>query len=186
MGDIDTSRKASPSEHSTANKLLRLLWGATWLFLFRPSPAFLRGWRRFLLRCFGARVGPGAKVMPSTRIWAPWNLELGEEACLSHHVDCYCVAQISVGAHATVSQYAHLCSATHDISHPNMKLLQAPIAIGPKSWVCAGAFLGPGVTVGEGAVVGARAVAMRDVEAWSVVAGNPAKFIKTRTLDDAQ
>lgn len=185
MGDIDTSRKACPSEHSTANKLMRVLWGITWLLLFRPSPTSLGGWRRFLLRCFGARVGRGAKIMPSTRIWAPWNLELGDEACLSHHVDCYCVARISVGAHATVSQYAHLCSATHDITHPNMKLIHAPITIGPQAWVCAGAFLGPGVAIGEGAVVGARAVAMRDVEAWEVVAGNPAKFIKTRSLNGA-
>ena len=136
-----------------------------------------------LLRLFGARVGAGAKIMPSTKIWAPWNLVLGEEACLSHDVDCYCVNRVTVGPHATVSQYAHLCTATHDIADPHMRLVTAPIIIGAGAWVCAGAFVGPGVTVGDGAVAGARAVVIKDVDAWTVVAGNPAVFIKQRVLN---
>ena len=179
---LDTSRAACPSSHSTANKVGRLLWAVVWTLLFRPSPAFLRGWRRFLLRCFGARLGRGVKVMPSTRVWAPWNLTMGDEACLSHDVDCYNVAPIEIGAHATVSQYAFLCAASHDISDPRMGLITAPIRIGPAAWVCAGAFVAMGVTVGEGAVVGARAVAVKDVAPWTVVAGNPARVLRKREL----
>jgi putative colanic acid biosynthesis acetyltransferase WcaF len=182
LSPIDTSREACPSQHSTANKVARLLWRAIWLFLFRPSPASLRGWRRFLLRCFGARLGKGVKVMPSTRVWAPWNLTMGDEACLSHDVDCYNVAPIEIGAHATVSQYAFLCAASHDITDPRMALVRAPIHIGPAVWVCAGAYVGMGVTVGEGAVCAARAVVVRDVPPWTVVGGNPARAIGTRTL----
>ena len=179
---IRTDRQSCPSPHSSANKLGRLLWGAAWLLLFRPSPSFLRGWRRFLLRCFGARIGRGAKILPSARIWAPWNLVMGEEACLSHDTDCYNVAPVEIGPHATISQYAHLCAASHDITDPNMRLITAPIRIGPGAWICAGAFVGMGVTVGEGAVVGARAVAVKDVGPWAVVAGNPARFIRKREL----
>jgi putative colanic acid biosynthesis acetyltransferase WcaF len=150
--------------------------------LFRPSPRVCFGWRRFLLRCFGAKVGRNAHVYPSCRVWAPWNLEVGDYGCLSFDVDCYCVDKVVIGRHATVSQYSFLCTASHDISDPHMRLTTAPVVIGDGSWVCAGAYVGPGITVGEGAVVGARAVVTRSVEPWSVVAGNPARFIKTREL----
>jgi putative colanic acid biosynthesis acetyltransferase WcaF len=127
-------------------------------------------------------MGPHSVVHPSTRIWAPWNLEMAEGSCLSFGVDCYCVAVVRIGAHATVSQYCHLCAAGHDISDPERRLVAAPITVGPGAWLFAGAFVGPGVTIGEGAVVAARAVIVRDVAAWTVVGGNPARFIKIRVL----
>ncbi|NNJ26384.1 2,3,4,5-tetrahydropyridine-2,6-dicarboxylate N-acetyltransferase [Planctomycetes bacterium LzC2] len=142
------------------------------------------GWRRFLLRLFGANVGRGAKVLPSAKVWLPANLTLGEYACLGAEVDCYCVAPISVGAHATVSQRAFLCAATHDISDPHMRLVARPIMIEASAWVCAEAFVGPGIAVGEGAVVGARAVAVKNVEPWAIVVGNPARFLRRRNLQE--
>ena len=180
--NIDTSRQACPSPHSTGNKLARTLWGIAWLMLFRPTPGVCLGWRRMILRCFGARIGHGAKIMPSARIWAPWNLVVGDEGTLGDHVDCYNVATVTIGAHATVSQHAHLCAATHDISDRNMRLATAPITIGDAAWVCAGAFVRHGITIGEGAVCGARSVVVRDVPPWTVVAGNPAKEVKKRVL----
>jgi putative colanic acid biosynthesis acetyltransferase WcaF len=92
------------------------------------------------------------------------------------------VAPISIGPHGTVSQYAHLCAASHDIEQPNMPLTTAPIRIAGQAWVCTGAYVGPGASVGEGAVVGARAVVVHDVPAWMVVAGNPARPIKARRV----
>jgi putative colanic acid biosynthesis acetyltransferase WcaF len=171
-----------PSPHGLRNKLGRVLWGVVWVLLFRPSPWFLYGWRRMLLRMFGATVGRGAKVFPSTRIWAPWNLTLGDFACLSHDVDCYCVAPVRVGAHATVSQYAFLCTATHDVRDPHMRLVAKPIVVEDQAWVCARAFVAPGVTLGQGAVAGACAVVMKDVPAWQIVAGDPAVTIGERVL----
>ena len=171
-----------PSPHPLGNKLARTVWGLVRPTAFRLSPRPLWGWRRWLLRAFGARVGRGAKVLPSAKIWLPANLTLGEYACLGEGVDCYCVAPITLGDHATVSQRAFLCAATHDPADPHMRLAAEPIAVGASAWVCAEAFVGPGVTVGEGAVVGARAVAVKDVEPWAVVVGNPAKFLRRREL----
>lgn len=167
---------------SLGNKLRRLVWNGVWLLAFRTSPRPLFAWRRFLLRCFGAKVGQRANVYPTTKIWGPWNLELGDYACLGPDVDCYTMDRIFVGANATVSQYAFLCTGTHDITDPHMGLVTSPIVIENGAWVCARAFVGPGVTVGEGAVVGACAAVFKNVEPWAVVGGNPAKFIKKRVM----
>lgn len=168
---------------SVGNKLARVLWYLVWLILYRPSPVLFHGWRCFLLRIFGARIGSGAHPYPSARIWAPWNLVMGKHSCLSHFVDCYCVDRIELGAHATVSQYSFLCTATHDHTRPGMPLMTAPIVIGDHTWVTADVFVGPGVTVGEGAVVGARSTVMHDVAPWKVVAGNPAREVGQRDMN---
>jgi putative colanic acid biosynthesis acetyltransferase WcaF len=178
---VDVSRYASPI--GRWNKVGRVLWGMVWVLLFRPSPRPFYGWRRFLLRCFGAKIGHKATVHASARIWAPWNLEMEEYSCMSHWVDCYCVDRVRIGPHATISQYGYLCTASHDINDPHMQLITAPISIGAGAWVCAGAFIGPGVNLGDGAVAAARAVVVKDVEPWTVVGGNPARFIKTRRLE---
>ncbi len=171
-----------PSPHSLANRVARGLWSIVWLLLFRPSPWLLHSWRVFLLRVFGAKISRGARVFPSTRIWAPWRLTMEEFATLSADVDCYCVAPVRIGAHATVSKYAFLCTASHDVEDPHMGLTTAPMIVEAQAWVCAGAFLAPGITVAEGAVVGARAVVTKDVPPWTIVAGNPAKTIGERRL----
>jgi putative colanic acid biosynthesis acetyltransferase WcaF len=159
----------------------RLIWSTVWVFLFRPSPWFMAGWRRFLLRVFGAKIGPGAFVHSSARIWAPWNLRVGNSATLSWGVDCYNVAEIALDDYAIVSQYSHLCTASHDIEDPRRPVVSAPIHIGARSWVCADVFVGPGVKIGEGTVVGARSSVFRDLPPWCVAVGTPAKPVRKRT-----
>jgi len=181
---VSVTKADCPSPHSMANKVGRVLWAVVWTLLFRPSPRICFGWRRVLLRLFGARIGRNARISPSVRVWAPWNLTVGDEASISHGVDCYCVDRITIGDHATVSQYAFLCTASHDVQDPHMRLIHAPIGVGDQAWVCAGAFIAPGIEVGSGAVVGARSVVTRNVEPWTIVAGNPARFIKQRVLGD--
>ena len=171
-----------PSPHSLNNKVLRVIWNVVWLIFFRPSPKPLHGWRRFLLRIFGAKIGKDVHPYPSAKIWAPWNLEMDEGSCLADHTDCYCVSKIKIGKRSTVSQYSYLCGATHDYEHPLLPLVSAPIIIGDQVWITADVFVAPGVTIGDGAVVGARSSVFSDVEPWSVVAGNPAKFIKRREI----
>ncbi len=182
-GPLAAARADVPPQASVlpaGNKLGRLVWGVVWAVLFRPSPSFLHAWRRMLLRGFGAKVAGTAHVYPSARVWAPWNLELGEYACLGYFVDVYNVAPVKIGARTTVSQYAHLCAASHDYTRRNYPLVPAPITIGDDCWIATDVFVGPGVTVGSGTVVGARSSVFGDLPGWVVAVGNPAKAIKKR------
>jgi len=148
--------------------------------LFRPTPPPLHGWRRMLLRGFGANIAEGCHIYSDARVWAPWNLHMASQACLGPRVICYSMAPIYLGERAIVSQGAHLCTGSHDYASPSFHLIAKPITIGADAWVCAEAFVGPGVQIGEGAVIGARAVVIRSQPAWTVCAGNPACPLKPR------
>lgn len=167
---------------SGANRLGRMLWSVVAATVFRHSPTPFVAWRVFLLRCFGGRIDRTAVIHPGVRIWAPWNLTMEAGSCLADGVDCYCVAPVSLGEDATVSQRAFLCTASHDIHRPDRPLVSAPVRIEAGAWVFAEAFVGMGVTIGEGAVVAARAVVVRDVAPYDVVGGNPARRIGRRRI----
>lgn len=171
------------SEHSLRNKAIRALWDLTWLLLFRPSPRIFRSWRRFLLRLFGAQLSKTAAIAPSARIWAPWNLEMEAGSSLSDHAICYNIDLVTLKKNAIVSQYAYLCTSSHDVSRIDAKLISKPIEIGQKAWVGTDAYINMGVKVGDYAVVGARASVFRDVKQWHIVGGSPAKFIKKREIE---
>lgn len=159
----------------------RLLWESVRMILFRPfCGRFFMPWRGLLLRVFGAKLARGAHVYASARIREPWNLEMGKDSCLASESICYNVDKVILEERATVSQRSFLCTASHDIDSPHHPLITAPIRICSHAWVAAEAFIGMGVTVGEGAVVGARASVFRDVAPWHVVGGNPAIFIRNR------
>lgn len=168
-------------KYSFGEIVRRVLWGFGKLaFRFSPRPCF--GWRRFVLRCFGARIGRWVHTYPSTRVYFPWNLTVGDWSALGEDVLIYNLGPVTIGQKATVSHRAHLCAGTHDYRQADLPLLKPPIEIGDQAWVCADAFIGPGVKVGEGAVVGARAVVIRDAPPWTIVAGNPAREIKKREI----
>lgn len=170
---------------SAGNKVARALWQLVWLLLYRPTPRLFHAWRCLLLRLFGARLGKAVHPYPSARIWAPWNLEMGDHACLSEGVDCYCVAPIRIGAHSTVSQYSFLCTASHDYTCADMPLVTAPITLGERVWVTADVFVGPGVTIGDGAVVTARSSVFHDLPPWMVARGTPAVPVKARAFEES-
>lgn len=165
---------------SLKNRIARIVWNVADALLFKLSPKPLHPWRSFVLRCFGARVGRGVHIYPRVIIWAPWNLELGDECGIGNGAILYSQAKISVGKRAVISQGAHLCSGTHDYNKPGYPLLSKPISIGDHAWVTAEAFIHPGVTIGEGAVIGARSVVTKDMPAWMVCAGHPCQPIKKR------
>lgn len=177
----EPSKYSNP--HSRMNQVVRFLWGLVWLIAYRPSPTAFHGWRRFLLRLFGAKISRRAYPYPSVKVWGPWNLEMEDMSCLGPDVNCYCVDKVVLCAGATVSQYSFLCTAGHDYRLPNRPMTTAPITIGQRAWVAADAFIGPGVRIGEGAIVGARASVFRDVDPWTVVGGNPARIIRTYQLE---
>ena len=164
------------------NRLERLLWRATWLLLARWTPPMFSPWRIWLLKLFGARVGPGSMIAASTTVWYPRYLVLGSHTSLGPGVDCYTMAQISIGSRTIVSQRAFLCAGSHDVSDPNFQLIAKPIVIGDGVWIAAEAFVAPGVCIGDGAVLAARACAFSKIEPWTIYRGNPAKPVKSRTL----
>ena len=148
------------------HQIIRMLWTVVWGVFARPLPRSIgSGWKRFLLRLFGAKIASTAIVYSTAKVYYPPNLVMGRYACLASDVDCYNVAPIYIGANTTISQGAYLCTASHDITDPLNPLITAPITIEDQAWVAAGAFVGMGVTVGQGAVVGARAAVFR---AWSL------------------
>jgi len=163
-----------------SDRLARGAWNLAWLLLFRPSPVFMHGWRRWILRRFGAKVGVGAHIYPSARIWAPWNLDVDVEAGVAGGAILYSQGRIRIGRRAVVSQGAHICTGTHDYEKAGSPLVTGPVEIGDHAWVAAEAFVHPGVSIGEGAVVGARAVVTRDMPSWTVCAGHPCSPLKPR------
>jgi putative colanic acid biosynthesis acetyltransferase WcaF len=158
---------------------LRVLWTLVHP-LFRYSPRIFWPWRIWILRLFGASIGSDVHIHPTATITLPWNLHIGSEASVGDRAILYNLGLISIGAAATISQGAHLCAGTHDYLRADLPLLKLPITIGEGAWICADGFVGPGVKIGDYAIVGARALAMKDVDDWSIVVGNPARVIKSR------
>ncbi len=172
--------------YSVRNRLFRAFWSLTWLLLAAWTPPPLNRWRCFLLRLFGATIAPTGVVYGSARIWYPPNLVVGKHGRVAPCVTVYNVAQVTLRDYAIVSQGTHLCSATHDIEDLNFQTVARPITVGRWAWVAAECFVGPGVTLGDGAVLGARGVAFRDLEPWTVYAGSPARAIKKRHVRFAE
>jgi putative colanic acid biosynthesis acetyltransferase WcaF len=167
------------------NQIKRLIWDMVWFLFAKPFPRSVgNGWRLFLLRCFGAKIHKTSVVYSSVKIYQPWCLIMEEYACLAPEVDCYNVGTIVIEAYATVSQKTYLCAASHNIYSSKHELIFEPIVIKKRAWVGADAFIAMGVTIGEGAVVGARAAVFKNVEDWSIVGGNPAKFLKKRSINE--
>lgn len=173
------------SSHSPQNKLARVVWGWVYLLAFRWTPRPMHAWRNLLLRLFGADLHPTARVYPKAIIWCPAYLKMGAHACIADDADIYNVGGVTLGDHALVSQYSYLCGATHDHEDVDFPLVPGPITIGARAWVAADVFVAPGVTIGEGAVVGARSNVFKDLPAWQVCVGSPARAVKPRKLGPA-
>src|SRR5262249_50278283 len=148
---------------------LRVLWSVgQWAVRLSPRPLF--GWRRCVLRAFGAKVGKHAHIYPSAKIYMPWNVEIGDWAAIGEDAFLYSLGRITLGPEVTVSYRAHICAGAHDLRDPELPLIKPPVELRAKAWVGTDAFIGPGVTIGEGAIVAARAVVMRNVAPLHIVA----------------
>ena len=164
----------------------RTVWGVVWCLITIPFPrSSVRLFKIHVLRLFGAQIHTTANIYSSARIYAPWNLEMKEFACLAPEVDCYNVDKVTIGAKSTVSQKTYLCTASHDISDSeHTPLITSPIVIENNVWVGAAAYIGMGVKIGEGAVVGATSSVYKNVEPYTVVGGNPSKLLKKRIINE--
>jgi putative colanic acid biosynthesis acetyltransferase WcaF len=179
LGGLDIAANRRARKWSPRALAGRGLWELTG-FAFAWSPRQLWGWRNAMLRLFGARIGRDVHVHPTVRIAVPWNLVIGDHTAVGDGAILYSLGTITLGASVTISQYAHLCAGTHDHRQADLPLVKAPITIDDGAWICADAFVGPGAVVGAYAIVGARAVVVGEVEARTIVAGNPARRLAVR------
>jgi len=156
------------------------LWWMAQATLFRWSPQIAYGWRRWLLRRFGAKIGKGVQIRPTVEITYPWKLTIGDWSWVGDYVTLYTLGEIHIGDNAVVSQHSYICAASHDYSVPTFNIYDNPVHIEAEAWIAAGVFVAPGVRVGHGAVVGARSVVLKDVPPMMICAGHPAKAIRPR------
>ena len=182
--DYNKDTYTGPS-FSLQNRLGRLAWNIIYALFFRLSPPPFHAWRSFLLKTFGAKVGKGVHVYPGVRIWAPWNVEFGDECGVATGATLYSQARIIIGKRTVVSQGVNLCAGTHDYTKAGFPLVSKPIFIGDHAWIAAEAFVHPGITIGEGCVIGARSVVTKDMPAWMVCSGHPCQPLKERIMEKA-
>jgi putative colanic acid biosynthesis acetyltransferase WcaF len=169
-------------QYTFGNRVRRQLWSIVWIFLYRPSPRFAHAWRALLLRSFGARLGARCRFYPASRIWAPWNLTCEDTVMVADGAELYNPAPMVLASHAIVSQGAYLCGATHDYNNPEFPVISFPMRLGRYSWVAARACVSPGVSLGDGAILGLASLATKNLEPWSIYAGVPARKIKDRKV----
>jgi putative colanic acid biosynthesis acetyltransferase WcaF len=167
-------------QYSFGNRVQRQLWSVVWIVLYRPSPRIAHAWRAWLLRCFGAKLGPRCRFYPASRVWAPWNLQCDDTVMVADGAELYNPAPMLLASHAIVSQGAYLCGATHDYNDPKFPVVSFPMRLGRYAWVAARACVSPGVNLGDGAILGLASVATKDLEPWSIYAGVPARKVKER------
>ena len=185
MSDILKNTDAhTQASFSFKNRLFRFIWIIVYAVLFKLSPRPFHWWRSFLLRLFDAKIGKGCHVYPKARIWAPWNLKMGDYSCLADEVICDSMDKIIIGEKVVISQRARLITGSHDYENPKFTLHTKPIDIKSHAWVASEAFICQGVTIGNGTVIGARSVVTHDMPAWMVCAGNPCKPIKPRAMKE--
>jgi putative colanic acid biosynthesis acetyltransferase WcaF len=170
---------------SLKNRLARVVWNITYYIFFRLSPVPFHAWRSFLLRCFGAKIGKGVHVYPAVKIWAPWNIEIGDQSGIASRVILYSQGKIKIGKQVVISQGSNICTGTHDYLLKGFPLITKPIIIDDEVWIAAETFVHPGIHIHEGAVIGARSVVTKDMPAWMICAGHPCQPLKKREQKEA-
>ena len=159
------------------------LWWFIQAIFFKLSPQFLYSWRRFLLRCFGAKIGKGVIIRPSAQITYPWKVKIGDYSWIGDDVVLYSLGDIIIGNNTVISQKSYICTGTHDYTKADFPILGKKIIIGDECWLATDVFVSPGVTINNGAVIGARSTVIKDLESNSVYVGSPVRFIKKRKIE---
>lgn len=177
---IDLEQFRSPENFRGRSAFLVQLWWLVQDWLIRPSPQFMYGWRRFWWRQFGAQVGDGVLIRPTAKVTYPWKVTIGARTWIGDAVELYSLGPIEIGKDTVISQYSYLSAGTHDHTRLDFSLIAKPIYVEDQVWVAMGCFIAPGVTIGRGAIVGARSVVLTNIPSGTIWAGNPAKLIKTR------
>lgn len=184
MNDMKELNPRPKSPYNFTHRIKVRLWNFVNATLFRYSFFFMRKYRIALLRLFGANVDWSCSVDSSATIIEPWNLTMHRKASIGEHTCIRCRDKIELGVHAIVARDVYMLTASHNLSSKTFDMVTAPIKVGNYAWLATRCTIGKGVTIGDGAVVAANSNVIKDVAPWSVVGGNPAKFIKERVIED--
>ncbi|MDA8155233.1 MAG: colanic acid biosynthesis acetyltransferase WcaF [Actinomycetota bacterium] len=172
--------RESQSPYSLKEKMRMALWWAVEAVLFKPSLHKMHGWRRFLLKAFGAKLGKGSTVHAKARVWFPWNLEMGENSGIGFDVLVYNLDKVIIGDFVTVAHKTEINTASHDLADENFRIVTKPVRIASGVFIGSGAYINMGVTIGQMAVIGARSVVAKDMPAGMVCVGHPCRPVKPR------
>lgn len=156
------------------------LWWMVQALFFKTSPQFMYGWRRFLLRSFGAKVGKSVILRPGVHTQFPWKVSIGDYSWIGDNVVLYSLGNIRIGNNVVISQKSYLCTGSHDYHSRAFDIYSQPIVIEDRCWLATDVYVAPGVTIGEGTVVGARSSVFASLPAGKVCIGSPARVIKDR------
>lgn len=172
-----------PKNFRGRNAFIVQLWWLVQSILFRTSPQFLYGWRNFLLRLFGAKIGKKVIIRPTVKITYPWKLRIGNYSWIGDGVDLYTLGEIDIGNHVVISQRSYLCSGSHDYLQTDFSIYQKPIKIHDQVWIATDVFIAPGVIIEKGSVIGARSSVFENIPSNKICAGTPAKIIRERICE---
>ena len=170
----------NPKGFRGKSKLTVQLWWTVYALFFKPSPQAMYGWRRFLLRSFGAKIGIGVIIRPSVRVTYPWKISIGDHSWLGDVVVLYSLGEIEIGSNTVISQRSYICTGSHDYNSESFEINSKKISIGDKCWLATDVYVAPSITIGDFTVVGARSSVFKDLPPNTVCIGNPAKPYKER------
>lgn len=173
----------NPKGFRGKSKITVQLWWLVYAIFFKPSPQILYGWRRFLLKCFGAKIGKKVIVRPSAQITYPWKVKIGDYSWIGDNVVLYSLGEIEIGCNTVISQRSYICTGSHDYNKNDFPIYAEKIIIEDQCWLATDVFIGPGLTIKKGTVVGARSSVFKNLDSFSIYAGSPAKFIKKREVE---
>jgi putative colanic acid biosynthesis acetyltransferase WcaF len=179
---IKNRHNRSDPSFTFRNRFIRIIWRLVYFYFVRFTPVYFRKWRLLVYTIFGAELEKTSNIYPKAKVWAPWNLKMESHTCIANDVFIYNQAKVTIKEYALISQGAHICSSSHDFNSQKFTLIIKPIVIGRHAWIASEAFVGPGVNIGEGAILSARGVAFRNLSNWGIYMGNPANQIKERKL----
>ena len=168
--------------YSVRYKIKSRLWGLVNITLFRWTPFFMRKYRVALTRMFGADIDWSCSLDSTATIIDPWNLKMGRLSSLGEYCCIRCRAKVTIGEQCCIGRDVYILTASHNINSPYFEMITAPITIGNNVWVATRSTISKGITIGNGAVIGAESLVTHDVAPWTVVGGNPAKFLKNRVI----
>jgi putative colanic acid biosynthesis acetyltransferase WcaF len=180
----DLSLYRNPKGFRGRNVFIVQLWWIVQSTLFSLSPKFLYGWRRFLLRMFGAHIGKGVLIRPSVQVTYPWKLFIGDYTWIGDNTILYNLGEIHIGSNVSIAHHDYFCTGLHNIHSLTFDIGQKPIVIEDECWIPNDIFIGPGVTIKRGCVVGARSTVLKDLPEGMICFGNPAKPIKKRNENE--